>query len=140
VGPLHCGSIVRARRPGTVLAALNDPTLEVLLPAGPARWLDREGRRKSRLPAAPGREVTVIHDDQGTSAVALVHDQSLRGDEDLLSAISALVIGMVRHHDVTDKLGATLQQLEQSRRRIAEAAASERARIERASMTARSSG
>jgi signal transduction histidine kinase len=112
-------------------SALSDPTLDVLVPAGPVRWLDCEGRSASRLPVAAGRDVTVIRDGDGVSAVALVHDRALRGDEELLSAISALVLGTVRHQDVTAKLAATLKQLEQSRRRIAEAADLERARIER---------
>jgi signal transduction histidine kinase len=112
-------------------SALCDPTLEVLVADGPVRWVDSGGRSVLRLPAAPGRAVTTIRDDNGVSVVALVHDPGLRGDDELLSGISAVVLEAVRHHDVTSRLAATLRQLEQSRRRIAEAADLERARIER---------
>jgi signal transduction histidine kinase len=112
-------------------SALCDPTLEVLVADGPVRWLDSSGHSVGRLPNGTGREVTIIRDDSGASVVALVHDPALRGDEELLASISALVLETVRHHDVTARLAATLRQLEQSRRRIAEAADLERARIER---------
>ena len=35
--------------------SLDDPTLEVLIPDGPVRWLDSGGHSHSRLPAGPGR-------------------------------------------------------------------------------------
>ncbi|MDA0181355.1 histidine kinase [Solirubrobacter phytolaccae] len=111
--------------------ALCDPTLDVLVADGPVRWLDSCGRRVGRLPVAAGRELTIIRDDSGVSVVALVHAPGLRGDEELLGAISGIVREAVRHHEVTTRLAATLRQLEQSRRRIAEAADLERARIER---------
>ena len=123
---------VDARRLLEVLrTALEDPTLEVLIPDGPVRWLDSGGHSRSRLPSGPGRTATLIPDDHGTAAVALVHGHALRADQELLSAISALVLGTVRHQDATSKLAAAMRQLEQSRRRIAEAGDLERARIER---------
>ena len=111
--------------------AVADPTLEVLIPDGPVRWLDGDGHSHSRLPAGPGRAATLIPDGNGAAAVALIHGDALRADQELLSAISALVLGTVRHQDATSKLAAAMRQLEQSRRRIAEAGDLERARIER---------
>jgi signal transduction histidine kinase len=111
--------------------ALSDPTLEVLVPDGPVRWVDSAGLPARRLTAGPGRAITTIPDEQGAMVVALVHDDALRGDEDLLTAVGSVVLGTVRHHELTTKLAATLTQLEGSRRRIAEAADLERARIER---------
>jgi signal transduction histidine kinase len=123
---------VDARRLQEVLrTSLDDPTLEVLTPDGPVRWLDSSGHSHSRLPAGPGRTATLIPDVNGTAAVALIHGHALRADQELLSAISALVLGTVRHQDATSKLAAAMRQLEQSRRRIAEAGDLERARIER---------
>lgn len=123
---------VDARRLREVLReALSDPTLDVLVADGPVRWLNSGGHSVGRLPAPHGREVTLIRDENGAPVVALVHDPNLRGDEELLVAISGLVLETVRHHDVTTRLATTLHQLEQSRRRIAEAADHERARIER---------
>jgi signal transduction histidine kinase len=112
-------------------STLSEPTLELLVADGPVRWLDSSGRSVGRLPVAPRRDVTIIRDDHGASVVALVHDPRLRGDDELLSAISAVVLETLRHHDVTTRLAATLRALAQSRRRIAEAADLERARIER---------
>jgi signal transduction histidine kinase len=112
-------------------SALSDPTLEVLVPDGPVRWRDSEGR----LGGLPGpeakRAVTIVADEDGAAAVALVHDDDLRADGELLAAVSALVRGTVRHHGATTKLATALRELAQSRRRIAEAADVERARIER---------
>jgi signal transduction histidine kinase len=103
----------------------------VLIPDGPVRWVDSAGQSHHRLPAGPGRAATLIPDGDGRAAVALVHGTALRADQELLSAISALVLGTVRHQDATSKLAAAMRQLEQSRRRIAEAGDLERARIER---------
>jgi signal transduction histidine kinase len=116
---------------GVLRSALCDAALEVYVADGPARWLDGFGRRIARPPVPDGRTLTIIRDEKGVSVVALVHDAGLLGDEELLAAISALVLETVRHHDVTARLAATLRALEQSRRRIAEAADLERARIER---------
>ena len=111
--------------------SLNDSTLEVLVPDGPVRWVDSGGQSHRRLPIGPGRASTLIPDLDGTAAVALIHGEALRSDQELLSAISSLVLGTVRHQDATSKLAAAMRQLEQSRRRIAEAGDLERARIER---------
>ena len=78
-----------------------------------------------------GRTATLIPDGNGAAAVALMHGDALRADQELLSAISALVLGTVRRRTRRARLAAAMRQLEQSRRRIAEAADLERARIER---------
>jgi len=128
----HLGNGVGVGRLRDLLrSALRDPTLEVLVADGPVRWVDSAGRHVAQLPDLQGREVTTIRDEHGVSVVALAHDPGLRGDDELLAGISALVLEAVRHHDVTTRLAATLRQLGQSRRRIAEAADLERARIER---------
>jgi signal transduction histidine kinase len=111
--------------------ALSDPTLEVLVPDGPVRWRDSAGRAGGMPGPGDDRAATIVYDEHGAAAVALVHDPELRQDAELLTAVSALVRATVRHHGVTTRLATTLRQLEQSRRRIAEAADSERARIER---------
>ncbi|MDA0172543.1 sensor histidine kinase [Solirubrobacter taibaiensis] len=111
--------------------SLDDPTLEVLIPDGPVRWLDSSGHSHTRLPGGRGRTSTLIPDVNGTVAVALIHGNALRTDQELLTAVSSLVLGTVRHQDATSKLAAAMRQLEQSRRRIAEAGDLERARIER---------
>lgn len=110
--------------------ALRDPRLNVLVADGPVRWRDASGV-SGPLPVPPrGRELTIVG-EEGAPAVAIDHDAGLRSDDELLHAVASLVLGTVRHHHAAQRLVAALQALEQSRRRIAEAADQERARIER---------
>lgn len=112
-------------------ATLDDPSLELLVRAGPSRWCDAGGH-PARLPAADGGSaVTLVRDDAGTDVAAIVHDAGLAADEELLAAVSALVLACLQHQHVTTQLSGATSQLEQSRRRIAGAADHERARIER---------
>ena len=120
--------LVRVR--DALASALGDPTLDLLVPDGPVRWLDAHGRPAVLPSAASGRDVTVI-DENGDPVVALVHDPQLRTDDELLTAVSALLLGTMTRFRITTRLGGTLLALAQSRRRIAEAAVHERARIER---------
>jgi signal transduction histidine kinase len=114
-----------------VASALRDPTLELLVPDGPARWRDSHGRRAASLrEAADGRHVTVVRDD-GTPALALAHDHQLVADEELVRAVGALLLAGLRNERLQSRLSSSLLQLETSRRRIATAADLERARIER---------
>jgi len=110
--------------------ALHDPALEVLVADGPVHWRDSRGRAGPLPAAGNGRAITIVG-PHTAPAVALVHDAGLGADTELLTAVGSLVLGTVRHHTVATSLAAALRQLEQSRRRIAEAADHERARIER---------
>jgi signal transduction histidine kinase len=102
----------------------------VLVPEGPVRWRDSGGEVGSLPPSVEGREVTIVR-DADAPVVALVHDAALRDDDELLAAVCTLVLGTIRHQRATSRLAQTLEELGQSRRRIAEAADDERARIER---------
>jgi signal transduction histidine kinase len=114
-----------------VAAALADPSLDVLVPSGPALWRDGDGRHRTDLAvAAGGRAVTVVWDD-GAPALALLHDPELAGEDDLLHAVGSLVVAALRHDRLKTRLAASLAELESSRRRIATAADLERSRIER---------
>jgi signal transduction histidine kinase len=114
-------------------AALGDPTTRVLFhhPAL-ATWEDARGR-PSAGPGdiAAGRAATVIHADQSGHGLALIHRVALRDDPELLDGVSDMVLAGLRHERLTADLSAALNDLEDSRRRIAEAADVERARIER---------
>jgi signal transduction histidine kinase len=63
--------------------------------------------------------------------VALVHDVALLDDRELLDGVTGIVLAGRRHERLTSDLAAAMEDLERSRRRIAEAADVERARIER---------
>jgi signal transduction histidine kinase len=80
------------------------------------------------LPA--GRAVTTVGADDRRD-VALVHDVALLDDHELLEGVGGMVLADWRHERLTVDLGRAMTGLEQSRRRIAETADLERARIER---------
>jgi signal transduction histidine kinase len=62
---------------------------------------------------------------------ALVHDVALLDDPELLDGVSGMVLAGSRHERLAADLGKAMGDLDDSRRRIAEAADVERARIER---------
>ena len=114
--------------------ALRDPTMQLLFrDAGSAVWSDARGHEVARPAAlAPGRAVTTIGDeDDDGPAVALVHDVALFDDAELLNGVGEMVLAGWRRERLTADLGRAMTDLEESRRRIAEAADLERARIER---------
>jgi signal transduction histidine kinase len=117
----------------TLVAALNDTTVDVLVPDGvPGRWRDTKGRITSRSALiAKGCSVTSIDDDEGNAVAALVHDPALGDDDELLEAIQALLLATLEHERLTDRLASSLNELDASRQRIARAADVERLRIER---------
>jgi signal transduction histidine kinase len=75
--------------------------------------------------------VTTIDTDDGRHDVALIHDVALAYDRELLDGVSGMILAGRRHERLTANLSDALSDLEDSRRRIAEAADVERARIER---------
>jgi signal transduction histidine kinase len=116
-----------------VLASkLDDPDLELLVPDHvPGHWRDSLGRPTSRAAAVErGRALTLVHND-GDPVAVLAHDPELQDDPDLLAALSSLVLAALQHRRLTARLASSLEQLEDSRRRIARAADLERSRIER---------
>jgi signal transduction histidine kinase len=121
-----------ARLRDALADALEDPGLEVLLPGDPpGRWLDSTGAPTSTAAAnGTGRAVTRI-DDGSAPLAALVHDPALEQNADLLAAVGSLVGSALRHERLKEGLATSLDQLADSRKRIARVADLERARIER---------
>jgi signal transduction histidine kinase len=113
-------------------SVLDDPGIDVLMPDGiPGRWRTTEGEIVSAAAAADaGREVTAIADGPVPLAL-LVHDGTLRDDEQLLHAVRALMFSWLRHAQMRRTLAASLRRLEDSRTRLVRAADQERSRIER---------
>ncbi|HEX6023355.1 MAG TPA: histidine kinase [Solirubrobacter sp.] len=101
-----------ARKRDALAAALGDSTIELV--TGPAT-------------PAPGRAVTTV----GYDELTLVHDAALLDDPELLGGVAAIVLDTQRHERLASDLTRAMSDLEDSRRRIAEAADLERARIER---------
>ena len=113
--------------------ALGDSTTQLLFrDPGSGAWLDARGHRV-RWPQepAPNRSATTIDTDDGRHDLAMIHDVALLDDRELLSGVSGIVLAGWRHERLTVDLGRAVSDLEDSRRRIAEAADLERERIER---------
>jgi signal transduction histidine kinase len=117
-------ALATAMRDSTVEVVFRDPSC--------ATWRDARGRDVGRpLEPGPDRAVTTVGVDGDQPDVALVHDVALLDDSELLEGVGGLVLAGWRHERLTADLGRAMTDLEQSRRRIAEAADVERARIER---------
>jgi signal transduction histidine kinase len=113
--------------------ALGDSTTQLLFrDPGSGAWHDAR-RHAVRWPQelAADRAVTAIDTDDGRHGVALIHDVTLLDDQELLDGVSGMVLAGWRHERLTADLGRAMTDLKDSRRRIAEAADVERARIER---------
>jgi signal transduction histidine kinase len=115
-----------------VATAMRDPTVQLLFrDTSSGGWRDVQGRDVGSLAElAPDRAVTTLGVD-GESEVAVIHHVALLDDSELLEGVGDTVLAGWRHERWTADLGRALIDLEESRRRIAEAADLERARIER---------
>jgi signal transduction histidine kinase len=112
--------------------ALRDPTVQLLFrDADSGVWRDARGHERGWPPdLAADRAVTTLGVD-GDPDLAVVHDRALLDDRELLEAVNGMVLAGWRQERLTAELGRAMTDLEESRRRIAEAADLERARIER---------
>ncbi|HEX5859699.1 MAG TPA: ATP-binding protein [Microbacterium sp.] len=116
--------LATALRDSTVQLRFRDP--------GSGAWRDGRGRPVDWPPdPSDDRAITTISVDGTQPDVALVHDVALLDDPELLDAVSGMVLAGSRHERLVADLGRAMSDLEESRRRIAEAADLERARIER---------
>ncbi|HSK16535.1 MAG TPA: sensor histidine kinase [Gaiellaceae bacterium] len=111
--------------------ALGDPTLQLAywLP-DEQRYVDLEGRSVELPGAEEPRTVTVV-EREGVRVAALVHDEAVAEDRELLRAVSAAAALALENERLQAELRARLADLRASRARIVEAADAERRRIER---------
>jgi signal transduction histidine kinase len=110
---------------------LRDPSLTL------AYWLpqyetyaDLDGQ-PVELPEEGGGRATTFIDLDGERVAALLHDQSLRDELELLDAVSAAAGIALENARLQSELRARLEELRRSRARILEAAQTERRRLER---------
>jgi signal transduction histidine kinase len=110
--------------------ALSDPSLELLfwLPDR-AGYVDVAGADAS-LPVDATRALKEL-DDGGTPIAAIVHDPSLLDEPELVESAAAAARLALENARLPAETRAQLQQVRESRRRIAAAADDERRRIER---------
>jgi len=111
--------------------ALRDPSLTL------AYWLpdfgsyvDLDGRAVA-LPAADGRRATTLIEREGIHVAALVHDQALNDEPELLDSVTAAAGIALENARLHAELRARLEELSGSRARIVEAGQAERKRLER---------
>jgi signal transduction histidine kinase len=110
--------------------ALGDPSLVVgyRLPES-GSFVDDAGRPVDVRSPGPGRAVTAI-DDRGEPVAVLVHDDSVLADPALVTAIAAAARLAVGNARLQAEAQARAADLEASRRRIVEAASTQRQRLE----------
>jgi signal transduction histidine kinase len=113
--------------------ALRDSSMQLLFrERDSGAWQDARDRPVTWPPdLAADQAITTVSVDGAQPDVALVHDVALLDDPELLDGVSGMVLGGSRHQRLSADLGRAMIDLEESRRRIAEAADLERVRIER---------
>ena len=107
--------------------ALGDPTLQVAYRVD-GGYVDSAGRPTS-LPADTTRQVTRIERD-GVEVAVLVHDPAVLDDPGLLDAVAAATRLAAANARLQADVQAQVTELEASRRRLLEAADTERRRLE----------
>jgi hypothetical protein len=117
--------------PGAEIPCRPPKTVEILywLPAE-ERYVDLDGRPAELPRHEPYRAATLV-EREGRRVAAIVHDEALGDDPELLRAVSAAAALALDNERLQAELRARLEELEASRARIVEAADLERKRIER---------
>jgi signal transduction histidine kinase len=123
----------RVRMSDALATALGDERTQLLFrDPGSGDWHDAHARAVDWPQEPPeARAITTVVTDGAGQDVALIHDVALLDDRELLDGVSSVVHAGWRHERLTADLERAMSDLEDSRRRIAEAADLERARIER---------
>ena len=111
--------------------ALGDPTLVVGYRIGEGRRLVDDAGAVVRVPSpGSGRAVTPIEDD-GELIAVLVYDEGLLADSRLLGSVAVAARFALANARLQAEARAREQDLQESRRRIVEAADEQRRRLER---------
>jgi signal transduction histidine kinase len=110
---------------------LGDPSLDVAYwLSSERRYVDIEGR-PLELPREGERRVATLVERDGGRVAAIIHDEALSAEPELLRAVSAAAALALENERLQAELRAHLDELKASRARIVEAADLERKRIER---------
>ena len=111
--------------------AAGDPSLELALWSRPARmYVTPEGQPFSLPDAERDRAVTRLDGEDGPLA-ALVHDQALTEQRQLIDGVSAVAQLALENERLHAEVRAQLEEVRASRQRIVSAADTERRRVER---------
>jgi signal transduction histidine kinase len=115
-----------------VQVPLGDPGLRLSLrDPRSGGWIAANGEHSPRPPVAgDGLDVTVI-ENRGKQAVAILHDEQLADDPELLEAAGSVALLAAENADLDAAWNDALEDLRQSRVRIVRAGDSERRKFER---------
>ena len=117
---------------GQALArALGDPSVEVLQ-ADPASgaFVDAGGAPRDLPALGSGRAVALL-ERQGRPIGALIHDDALVDDRDMVAAVSSVAALALDNERLAAQVRSQLEEVQRSRSRIVEAGDAERRRLER---------
>ncbi|HXV70788.1 MAG TPA: sensor histidine kinase [Acidimicrobiia bacterium] len=136
-GPLTSLALEIDRRPPLgsleeeVRRALGDDSASLVSWDQRARaWVDRDGR--SVPPPEPDGIRGVVSIESGQRQLGfLIHDRALAEDPKLMAAITSLLRLVLENERLADEARDSLEEVRASRRRLVEASAMERRRIER---------
>jgi signal transduction histidine kinase len=110
--------------------AFADPDLRLLLRQPGGAYIGVDGAPADPTDLGQGREVTELTRDGRTAAI-LIHDALLQNDRGGLETAGAAVLLTLDNYRLQADLQRSVEELQRSRRRVAEAVHEERARIER---------
>jgi signal transduction histidine kinase len=111
--------------------ALGDPSVELAYWfADGQRYVDADGR-PVELPDAGANRATTVVESEGRPVAALIHDPALRENPELMDSVCAAAGLALEKERLQADLRARLDELHDSRARLAAAAEAERHRIER---------
>lgn len=125
------GQLAPADLRDALARTLRDPSLDLAywLPEY-ATYADVDGRRVDIGELGHGRATTLI-DREREHVAALVHNPSLRDEQELLSAVTAAAAIAIENGRLQAELRARLEELRGSRTRLIEEGQKERQRLER---------
>jgi signal transduction histidine kinase len=116
---------------GALVRALRDPSLAFArFSVADQQFTDRYGNPMELPEPGSGRIATTLERD-GAPVAALIYDESLGDDPELMSAASAAVRLVLDNERLQDELRQQLDEVRASRARIVEAGDAERRRLER---------
>jgi signal transduction histidine kinase len=108
---------------------LRDPSLQIAYRVGNG-YVDQDGRLFELPAEGSGRAVTQV-ESEGAPIAALVHDDVLRHEPELVEAVVAAARLAIANERLRAEIRAQLEQVRGSRQRIVEAGDRERRRVER---------
>ena len=110
---------------------LGDPSLQLAYAVDEAGgWVDEDGH-PIELPVSGSRRTATVLESEGEQVAALIHDEALEHEPDLVEAVVSAARLAVTNERLQARVRAQLELVRASRDRVIEAADEERRRLER---------